>query len=511
LSIAVAGAVGATAWALQPPVVADHALVASDAAPYDAAASSVAADGSVVAFGARGHDGGLVNKGAVYLFADTGAAWTQVQKVTPGVSQAREEFGHAVALRAGMLAVGAPKSDRDGPDAGSAWIFESNGANFVEVVRLSAPVVASASEFGYSVAVSSGVAAVGERRGLDGGVPAGLVHVYRRSGGGWALESSLRHPGVPTAEDEFGFSVAVEGEVVVVGAPGDDGDAVNAGAAFVYERVGTAWSFVARLESPYPEELAEFGRSVAISSNRIVVGAYREDSGETDSGAVHVFERQGGVWSATARIVPSIPEPTSEFGCAVSVSGGDLAIGAQRGTYAGNLAGGASLFRQATPTTWMEVARISSPTSQSSEFAGAAVAISGGRLAMGAPLRSLAHAYQGAAFAVDLGADCDGDMIPDAAELAAGLPDCDANGVPDPCDISNGAPDDNGNGIPDKCEFVPCPADISGNEIVNGADLAILLSEWGAPTSKVGADINSDGLVNGVDLAILLSTWGPCP
>ncbi len=497
------------------PVVTDRALVASDAAAFDAAATAVAADGALVAFGVRGHDGGLVNRGAAYLFARAAAGWSQVQKITPAAPRDREEFGHAVAVRGGVLVVGAPKSDRDGVDAGSAWIFESNGANFVEVARLAAPAPSSGGGFGAAVAVDGVLVAVGEARGLDGSVPAGVVHLHRRGATAWVLEAVLRHPGVPTAEDEFGFAVAAEGELVVVGAPGDDGAAVNAGAAFVFERLAGEWRFVARLESPYPEELAEFGRSVALSDGRIVVGAYREDAGAPESGAVHVFERVGAGkdagWTAVARLVPTVPEASAEFGCAVAADAGDIVIGAQRAGVSAPGAGGASLFRRGPAGAWSEVAQVAADGATGADFAGAAVAVADGRLVFGAPLRSLSLPYQGAAFVADLSADCDGDLVPDAAEIAAGAADCDANLVPDECDIAAGAADDDGNGVPDACEIVPCPADITGNEVVNGADLAILLSEWGTPGLKLGADIDGSGLVDGVDLAILLSSWGVCP
>ena len=494
-----------------PPVVADEALVASDAAAYDAAATSVSADGAFVAFGVRGHDGGLVNRGAAYLFARGAAGWSQLQKLTPATPQSREEFGHAVSLRGTVLAVGAPKSDRDGVGAGSAWIFESNGANFVEAVRLSAPAPAVAGGFGAAVAVGDGLVAVGEARGDDGGAAAGLVHIFRRVGSNWVMEATLRHPGVPTAEDEFGLAVAVAGEVLVVGAPGDDGAAVNAGAAFVFERIAGVWAFVARLESPVAEELAEFGRSVAIADGRVVVGAAREDSGAPDSGAVHLFERGRGGWTAVAHLVPATPTALAEFGCAVAIDGGDVAVGAQRADYAGAGAGGASLFREVPGSGWTEVAQVATAGSNGAEFAGAAVALADGQLALGAPLRTLSLPYQGAAFVADLSADCDGDLVPDATELAAGAADCDANLVPDACDIAAGAADEDGNGVPDVCEVVPCPADITGNDVVNGADLAILLSEWGTPGFKLGADIDGSGLVDGVDLAFLLSSWGACP
>ena len=112
--------------------------------------------------------------------------------------------------------------------------------------------------------------------------------------------------------------------------------------------------------------------------------------------------------------------------------------------------------------------------------------------------------------ALDPSLDCDASGRIDACEVATGSAvDCDGNGRPDACDIVGGSQDANGNGVPDGCE---CLADLFRDSIVNGADLGILLSQWG-PVSQSGsiADLTSDGSVDGADLGVMLSLWGPCP
>ena len=124
-------------------------------------------------------------------------------------------------------------------------------------------------------------------------------------------------------------------------------------------------------------------------------------------------------------------------------------------------------------------------------------------------------------------ADCDGNGIGDACELAAGAPDCNTNTIPDSCelasgtafdcntntipdscDIASGAPDFNGDTVPDTCQ---CIADLFVDRQVNGADLGALLAFWGpVNTGFPQADINRDGNVDGADLGHLLASWGPC-
>ena len=106
-----------------------------------------------------------------------------------------------------------------------------------------------------------------------------------------------------------------------------------------------------------------------------------------------------------------------------------------------------------------------------------------------------------ASYIIEWSADCNSNGIVDFGEIRAGqLPDQNANNVPDGCECA---------AYPelDAC----CPGDLYPNGTVNGADLGILLSEWGEVTPTTTADLNRDGAVDGSDLGILLSGWGPCP
>ncbi len=105
--------------------------------------------------------------------------------------------------------------------------------------------------------------------------------------------------------------------------------------------------------------------------------------------------------------------------------------------------------------------------------------------------------------AADPGLDCDSNLRLDACQ-----DDCDKDGVPNSCEIAAGEPDVDVNGIPDRCE---CIGDLYVNGRVDGADLGILLSEWGPVTPTTVADLDRNGVVSGADLGILLGRWGPCP
>lgn len=498
-----------------PPVVQPDAVrVASDGAAYDVAASCVSVHQGRVAFGVRGRDDGGVNRGAVYVHALSGGSWSQVQKLTPAAPVDREEFGTSVSLRGPWLAVGAPLADREGTDAGSAWIFDSNGVNFTQVQRLVPPAPQPGALFGCSIALDgSGSAriAIGARREAVNGVQAGAVHIFRREGSTWVHEGRVVAPGVVTEGDDFGQSIALHGNTLAVGTPNEDVTEVNAGGVHVFQLQGSAWVHEALVLPPNPEPLGEFGNAVTLQDTVLAIGAYREDGGGADAGRVHVFSRGAAGWGFTQSLQAPAPTAGAEFGSSLAIDGDALLVGAARATL-GSIqhSGGAYLFRTG-PAGWAPLATLGQTSAQSSEFMGASVGVSGLVVAVGAPLRSQSSPHQGAVSVVNLSADCDGDLIPDRVALAAGAQDCNGNGVPDSCDIAQGEPDDDGNGVPDSCEVVPCLGDLNDSGTVNAVDLALLIASWSDEPGSSSADIDGNGAINGADLGILLSAWGTCP
>ena len=175
----------------------------------------------------------------------------------------------------------------------------------------------------------------------DSAADSGAAYVYTRSGTDWIQQAYLKAFNTG-AGDGFGSSVAISGNTVVVGAPGEDtiGSGVNPpsndtngnsnrGAAYVFTRSGTDWSQQAFLKASPSNGGDVFGTSVAISSDTLVVGARLEDTSAADSGAAYVFTRSGTDWSQQARLKASNAGAGDEFGGAVSISGDTVVVGAQ--------------------------------------------------------------------------------------------------------------------------------------------------------------------------------------
>ena len=164
--------------------------------------------------------------------------------------------------------------------------------------------------------------------GVQNGLPEGAAHVFVRGAGGWAFQQRLI-PVTPLGGERFGASVALSGDLLVVGAPGRDGSAgSDTGAAYLFERAGTAWSELARIESPTAAAGDGFGRAVAIDGDVIAVGAPDAmRAGISRSGDAHVFVRSGATVTHRATLAADDSEEFDSFGQSISVSNPRVVVG----------------------------------------------------------------------------------------------------------------------------------------------------------------------------------------
>lgn len=248
-------------------------------------------------------------------------------------------------------------------------------------------------QFGFSVAVHGDTAVVGAIK--TDSTNAGEVHVFVRQDGIWRHQARLASMGVGLG---FGYSVAIHGDTIVVGKIDYYWDG-GPGAAHVYVRNGSTWSYQAKLSAPDGAIDDYFGDSVAISENTILVGAPYDDSGDfVNRGSVHVFVRHGTTWTRQAMLVPADGGKGDNFGDAVAINGDTAVVGAPQTQNAGP---GAAYVFVRHATTWSQEARLTGTGAKAAAWFGVSVALAASedRIVVGAPFASVgATAYQGAAY-----------------------------------------------------------------------------------------------------------------
>ncbi|MFZ5875743.1 MAG: cadherin-like beta sandwich domain-containing protein [Nitrospirota bacterium] len=350
-------------------------------------------------------------------------------------------FGRTLAIDGDTLAVGAPQEDSaangvnnnflenddSAGNSGAVYVMvRANGA-WSQQAYVKASTPGSGDYFGSSVALSGDtlvVGASGEDSALGGvnrpqsnndAVDSGAAYVFTRVNGVWSQQAYLKasNPGV---NDRFGASVAVFGDTLVVGAPGEDsmasginGDQTNnaeadSGAAYVFTRVNGVWSQQAYVKASTPDAADVFGSSVALYGNTLAVGALGEGSNSASnpfnndeplSGAVYVYLRVQNSWMLQAYLKASNPEAGDNFGFSISLDGDTLAVGAlnedsiaagvdgdQENNGAGN--SGAVYIMTRQNNAWTHQAYVKASNPGVADNFGYSVTIAGDTLAVGA-------------------------------------------------------------------------------------------------------------------------------
>jgi hypothetical protein len=276
---------------------------------------SVAIDGEYAIIGAYGDDN---NMGSVYIYKRSAESWSQEAKLTASDSTIDSYFGCSVAIDGEYAVIGAYGDDSN---MGSAYIFNRTGVSWSQVTKLTSLDGTSNDFFGSSVSIDGEYVVIGAKGDDDNGDKSGSAYVFKRTGTNWSQEDKLNALD-GTANDVFGSSVSINGEYTIVGAYGDDS---NMGSAYIFKRTGTSWSQEAKLTALDGETDDCFGNSVLIDGEYVVIGAFSDDN---NMGSAYIFKRTATSWSEQAKLTASDGAANDDFGCSVSLDGEYVVIGA---------------------------------------------------------------------------------------------------------------------------------------------------------------------------------------
>ena len=362
---------------------------------------SVAISGNFAIVGAMNEDTGGSNAGAAYIFErDGGGTWRQAIKIQADNRGGGDLFGFSAAISGDFAIVGAPNEDSGAGNAGAAYIFERDaGGTWGQVTKIQADDRGGGDEFGCSVAISGDLAIVGAPNKDNGASNAGAAYIFGRdTSGTWRQVIKIQASTIQ-AEARFGISVAISGDRAIVGAAEEDvAGNVDGGAAYFFERdAGGNWRQVAKMQDNVDQQPVLFGMSVSISGDFAIVGAPLENTAGTTAGAAYVFERTGGRWTQVVRLLG--PLSFSQFGNSVAVSGNFAVVGARLDqTFGGVNAGSATIFKRDAGGTWSELYDIRSSDAEDFDLFGQPVAVSGSRAIVGAFLEDTGASNAGAAY-----------------------------------------------------------------------------------------------------------------
>lgn len=373
----------------------DAKLTASDGEADDHFSNAVALDGDTLVVGAQAEGSG---RGAVYAFQRVNGIWLQQDKLTASDGEAGDLFGSSVDVNGDTLVVGAPFDDSE---RGAAYVFRMVGLHWVQEAKLLAVGGQADDDFGVRVALHEDTVIIGAIK-VDWSSKGGAAYAFVRTGSVWAQQAKLQ-PGDWGPGSCFGGSVDVEGDRAVVGRPLDDLGAYQEGSAYVFERSGSSWSQKAKLTASDAEAGDMFGHSISLSGDRVAMGAiYDGDLGQF-SGSAYVFENVGGTWSQQAKLLAWDGSEKDQFGFSIALEGDMLVVGARYHDVHGDSYEGALYAYFWACTSWVERAELLASDAGTGIGArlGTSAALSEGTAVGGAPCDDEVAQCAGAAYVYD--------------------------------------------------------------------------------------------------------------
>ena len=436
--------------------------------------SSTAIDGDTVVIGSYMDDYKGTDSGSVYVFTRSGTSWSQQARLAAADGAASEHFGYSVAVLGDTALIGARRDGEKGTSAGAAYVFARSGATWSQEAKLTAADGAANDYFGISVALAGGTAVIGSYFDDDKGSASGSAYVFTGSGAMWTQQAKLTAAD-GAATDCFGISVALSGGTAVIGSYMDDDKGTDSGSAYIgglpfTTRENSAVSVPApgvlgndsdplgegltaalavdaahgtvelaadgsftytpdagysgtdsftytasdqwlssppatvtitiegvhdapvALEDP---EIAKvlasdgeandyLGLSVAISGDTAVIGAHGDDDKAASAGAAYVYVREGGSWTQQAKLTASDGATDDLFGTAVAISGDTVVVGVSNDDDKGMDSGSAYVFTR-SGTVWTQQAKLTASDGAFNDRFATAVAVSGDTILIGAP------------------------------------------------------------------------------------------------------------------------------
>ena len=342
------------------PLTIDPLIVNAEPIPVPADrnsfGSNVSVDGDAAVVGDYLETTALgTNVGAVYVFRRSAGTWALEARLESLDPAQGEQFGRGLALDGDVVAAGVAQDNNPLP-GGTIQIFQRFGTSWTFSNRI-LPATPT-SHFADVLAMDAGTLVVGRpgEPGLNGLTGEGRALVYQVDFGSVSGPQILFAQGGGAAQDQFGTTVAVKGGRIAVGAPGVDTDATEgAGAVYLFEGGPIFWSQQAKLTAPNPLPFEGMGRSVAIDGDLVVAGApFQSRMGKQD-GVAYAFSRSGSSWTFDGSFAaPTEPIINIGFGSAVAVAGNWMAVST---TYF-KAYGGQVLLYQRVGKTWLRRAAL---------------------------------------------------------------------------------------------------------------------------------------------------------
>lgn len=372
-----------TCLIIAPKAKGQQKFIPSNVGAYELFGQSVAVSGPYAIAGAQ-FQNLLTGAGAAYIYEKVGNSWQEVAHLTPSTANNNALFGYSVDIFGDHAIIGARQDNNVGTFAGRAYIFKRSGDAWVEDAILSASDATTADFFGTSVAIGEHYAIIGAPLEDTKASQAGAAYIFARTPDGWIEEAKLLASN-GRSFDGFGGAVSISGTTALIGATGVNANAPDAGAAYIFARTPSGWSEAAILTLADGQEDDLFGVSVSLDDHIAVVGASKSNLVAPNSGATYIYERTNDRWSQAAVVVDPAQTPNANFGASVSLLAERLLVGASGAAVRNQFQSGAAFTFERIDNSWFIESTLVASSRRSGDSFPAAVSLSESDVILGAP------------------------------------------------------------------------------------------------------------------------------
>jgi len=315
----------------------EQCLSEEDEAPNsDDGYGVIAVSGNTLVVGAAFDVTNGVIGGAVYVYVRDGHTWSLQQKLFASDRANFDQFGIAVDIVGDTIVVGAHGDNDEGFQTGAVYVFRRNGTTWTEEQKLKASDAAPDSAFGASVALNGQTIAIGAPGESSGALFSGAVYVFVNYVTSWQQQGKIKANSAMNNQ-QLGSTVSVSGDTIVAAAPGeligepadDFNNVLSKGAVYIFDRTGTSWDHQKRFFERDRNRTGGFAVRAAIDGDTIIVGDPTYDAGARFTGAVYVFERKGNGWSLKHTLAANDGQFLQAMGFSIAVSGDTVIAGTQ--------------------------------------------------------------------------------------------------------------------------------------------------------------------------------------
>lgn len=340
--------------------------------------------------------------GKVIIYQKNGDNWDEFQVLVDAEGNTFQNYGFSVDMKSSVLVVGAIGTFQEGPFTGKALVYEFDGTDWQLTNTIQASDAAAGNYFGHSVATNGSRVIVGAIKADGEAAASGAVYDFTKVNGAWTFANKLTADDGAT-NDNFGFSIDInDDDVVVIGSPNQSDFIDKSGAAYVFNTDGAAYAQTAKLKAFARTEKDFLGTSVAINRNDIIAGAFLADGLSNNAGSAYYFRNEADTWKEIQEVVYPEGELNDYFGKAVAMSDFRLVVGAPKANVGGNPDVGQSYYYEKEGGLWILKQVLDDPEGTAHNYFGAAVIVSSLNLAISARMDDVNRQDGGTVYAASL-------------------------------------------------------------------------------------------------------------